>query len=553
MNLTKVFSSLIISIVTFFLWAGICFGEDLKVTVMDVGQADAILLQTAGKTVLIDSGEQKELVLQKLNEKGIHYIDLVVATHPHADHIGGMQKVVENTDIKVYMDNGFPSTTKMYTSLMEVAEEKVAAGQMKYLPGRQGQRLNFGPEAHFDILWPNEEGIWGTRSDANANSVVMKLTHGNVCFLFMGDAEAETEQLVADQITEKCQVLKTSHHGSPHSSIPEFLDKVKPDIALISCGLANKHGHPGRTTLDNLKKRNVQTYRTDWMGEITLVSDGKTVSVTTEKNMTLADLPCIDINNDPITAFSALKGVGKTTTDQIEVARDKYGPFDTLDDFLKVLKPDTAHRLDKLRDYLSTNCAARSAQSGIIPKVIPQLHPPVFTRININTESVAKLTLLPGIDGKTAQAISEYRMSHGAFTNCAALSNVDGISNSKAKDIARYCTTQQIPPKSAYRPHPVLPKKKAAAKTAKKQVNKAAKPAQKSSIKAPAATSGAVNINTADAATLAKMPGMSAKKAEAAVEYRNNSGRFNSCKDLQKVNGIGAKTVEKLLSVCTVD
>ena len=555
MNLKKVFSSLILSIISLFLWAGFCFAEDLLITVMDVGQADSILLQTAGKTVLIDAGEEKNQVKELLKQKGIRNIDLVVGTHPHADHIGGMQQVVENTDIKVYMDNGFPSTTNMYSNLMESVEAKVTSGQMKYIAGRQGMRLNFGPEAHFDILWPDEQGIWNTRSDANANSVVMKLTHGDVCFLFMGDSEAETEKLVADQINEKCHVLKISHHGSPHSSIPEFLDKVQPDVALISCGLANKHGHPGRATLDALKQRNAQTYRTDWMGEIKVVSDGKTVSVATEKNLTLADLPCIDINNDPITAFAKFKGVGKVTTDQIEEARDQHGPFETLDDLLKVLPQKTAHRLEKMSDYLSTDCSARMEQHGIIPKVIPQLHPPVFTKININTESVAKLTLLPGIDNKKAQAISDYRMSNGAFANCQALSNVSGISNSDAKDIAKYCTTQRIPPRSAYRPHPVLPKNRAK-KAIKKPAYSAPKPPVQSAIKAPPAAkpaAGAININTADAAAIAQMPGMTPKRADAVIDYRNNSGRFSSCNDLQKVKGIGPKTVEKLLSVCTVD
>ena len=465
MRITQLLKILMASIVIFFSWASFCYGEDLIVSVLDVGQADSILIQHAGKLVLIDAGEDKTLATNILKKKGIDHFDLVVATHPHADHIGGMQSILENFKIKVFMDNGFPHATKMYDDLMTVAEQKVAAG-MKYLTGRQGQRLNFGPDAHFEVLWPNDTGLKDTRSDINANSIVLKLIHENNCFLFMGDAEAETELAILPYV-DKCHVLKASHHGTPHSSIPELLDKGQFEHALISCGLANKHGHPGQRTLDDFNARNIKYYRTDWQGEITVVSDGTHIRVTTEKEVNKEDLPCININYASAADFNVLKGIGGKTIDAIMDARNAHpGPFASVDDFLKALPKDPAHRLDKLRDYLSVNCPN---------------------------------------DG------------YGTL----------GVSS----------------PAPAPKAAPVAPAVQAAVPTAPV-------------IAAPAApvvaANGLVNINTADVNALAAMPGMGMGKAQKAIEDRNTNGPFKSCQDLQRVNGIGKKTVEKLLSVCTV-
>lgn len=465
MKMTQLLKTLMAGIVFFFSWASFCYGENLTISILDVGQADSILIQHSGKLVLIDAGEQKDQATEILKKKGIDHFDLVVATHPHADHIGGMQSVLENFKIKVFMDNGFPHTTKMYNDLMTVAEQKVAAG-MRYMSGRPGQRLNFGPDAHFEVLWPNDEGLKDTRSDINANSVILKLIHENNCFLFMGDAEAETERAILPFV-DKCEVLKVSHHGSPHSTIPELLDKAQPEHALLSCGLANKHGHPGQTTLEAFNARNIKYYRTDWQGEITVVSDGKNITVTTEKEVNKEELPCINVNYASEADFGVLKGVGGKTTEAIMQARAAHpGPFTSVDEFLKALPEKPAHRLDKLRDYLSVNCPN---------------------------------------DG------------YGTL----------GVSSPAPPRVAPAAPVAPVAP-AAVPAAPVM-----------------AAPA------APAAN-GLVNINTADVNAIAAMPGMGMGKAQKAIDDRNANGPFKSCQDLQRVNGIGKKTVDKLLSVCTV-
>ena len=534
-----------IALVIFFSWVGICFGEDLTVTVMDVGQADSILIQTAGKTVLIDAGEEKDLAQNKLKKRNISNIDLAVATHPHADHIGGMQSILENINVKVYMDNGFPHTSKMYEKLMEVAESRVTSGNMRYMSARQGMRLNLGKEAHFEVLWPNDTGLSDTRSDINANSVVLKLVHGDVCFLFMGDAEAETEQMVAQQM-ETCQILKVSHHGSPHSSIPELLDTIQPETALISCGMANKHGHPGKNTLESFAQRNTQVYRTDWQGDITVVSNGRSYTVSTEKDMKLADLPCIDINNAPASEFSSLKGVGKTTIDKVMAARSSHGKYNSVEEFFADLPKDAGHRLEKLSDYFAVDCSNRSAgaskpsapnpapvQQAAAQAAVaaPSANPAAAGVININTASEAELQKLPGLNAPKAAAAIEYRNANGPFASCQDLKKVKGIGAKTVAKLLDSCTTGNVAAAPQNTAHQAVAAPQYAANDT---------------------PSGMININIASVEQLSAMPGMDMKKASAAMEYRNTNGSFASCKDLQKVKGIGVKTVEKLLSVCTV-
>lgn len=522
MHLKNIWKTITISLLYFFSFASIAFGEDLTVTVLDVAQADAIIVQTAGKTVLIDAGEQKKDVSEQLQTKGYKDFDLVITTHPHSDHMGGMEEVVRNFNIKNYMDNGFPHTSAGYNHLMEAVYEKVNAGQMKYIVGRQGQKINLGQEAYFELLWPNDVGLSGTRSDLNANSIVMKLTHKDVCFLFMGDAEAETETIVADQIKEKCQVIKVSHHGSRYSSIPELINKVQPDIALISCGLANKHGHPGQSTLDTFQSMGTQVYRTDLMGEIVAVSDGKTVSVATEHPA--YKITKININLAQVDALKQLPGIGEKTAEQIIEYRDANGPFQTVEDVLKVAKNSAnKKRIEKILPFITTSGGsatslieeAGAAAANIFPST--KLTPSMMIRVehlrNLPTMRVA----IPAYHhhAKPVGSQQSLRLHQNRKLNPVNKPQLNTTNSNQPTN-----STQPAPA-----PTPV----------------------------AQPQSQGMVNINTADLDALAAMPGMNKKKAAAAIEHRQANGRFKSCASLSDVSGIGKKTVEKLLPVCTVE
>ncbi len=451
MNRMGILTKVAAFLVALFGFAGICLAENLTLTVLDVGQADSILIETGAKRVLIDAGEKPGDVISQLREKGISNIDLLIGTHPHADHIGGMQNVVENIDVKVYMDNGFPHTSATYTKLMEAVEAKVSSGRTRYMTARRGQRLNFGPEAHFEVLFPEDKPLEGTRSDLNSNSIILKLVHGDVCFALMGDAEEDTERAVMNQMGQ-CQVLKVSHHGSRHSSVAPFLDIVRPKIALISDGLANKHGHPGQETLDRLAAHGTEVYRTDLMGELKVVSDGHTVRVT------------------------------------------------------------TAH-----------------------PAIAIQ-------KLNVNLVTAKELEALPGIGTKTANAIIAYREANGNYATVEDVLKASPKQKSRLEKVLPFLTTEGTNTSGIVAP----------AGQAPAPVQNAAPVAQQPAVQT-APSSAIVNINTADETALMRMPGMNQTRAQKAIEFRQANGPFKTCRDLMLVKGIGVKTVEKLLPVCTVE
>lgn len=251
----------------------------LSVEVLDVGQGDSILIRTPGqKIILIDAGDEPDETLHLLQSRAVDHIDLMVATHPHADHIGGMQSVVEKIPTKLFVDNGLPHTTKTYANLMSTVEKK----GIQYRTAIVGQTYRLDDGATLEVLFPTGRPLRNTRSDLNSNSVVVRLRHQGNCFLFTGDAEEPTESELLKSGLSQCDVLKVAHHGSNHSSTTRFLSVVRPKIALISAGASNNYGHPGRDTLANLHAIGAKIYRTDESGSVTLQSSEKGLEVTTK-------------------------------------------------------------------------------------------------------------------------------------------------------------------------------------------------------------------------------------------------------------------------------
>lgn len=251
---------------------------DLRVDVLDVGQGDSILIRTpANKVILIDASDARAGVSDQLKREGVDHVDLVIATHPHADHIGGMQTVVQTYPIKRYIDNGLPHTTQTYTNLMTEIETR----GISYQAAVQGTVFNLDDGAKLEILYPAGSPLSGTRSDLNANSVVTRLTHGDDCFLFVGDSEEPTERALLSAGLAQCDVLKVAHHGSQYSSTQPFLDAVEPKVALISVGFENRYHHPGPDTVARIRAMGTAIYRTDESGQITLTSTGHGVTVRT--------------------------------------------------------------------------------------------------------------------------------------------------------------------------------------------------------------------------------------------------------------------------------
>ena len=247
----------------------------LAVTYVDVGQGDCELIQTpGGKVMLIDAGEASEAdkVDAALQERGIDHIDVLVGTHPHTDHIGGLRHIIENYSVgEMYMPNS-ASSTKTFEKLLDAID----SANIPLHEAKSGVSISLGSDVTCDVLGPIEQ-----YSDLNDTSAVIMLSFGDTRFLFTGDAEktAESDLLSKYGRNLSCDVLKVGHHGSSTSTSAEFLQAVNPSSAVISCAEGNDYGHPHAETLKKLKDSGISVYRTDISGSITAVSDGSSVTI----------------------------------------------------------------------------------------------------------------------------------------------------------------------------------------------------------------------------------------------------------------------------------
>lgn len=250
----------------------------LQVHFIDVGQGDAVLILTPqGCTMLIDGGPAAAggTVLDYLSRMGVSRIDLIVGTHPHEDHIGGLIAVLENLPVGKIIDSGIAHTSQTYEKYLTLIDRQ----QIPFGIGRAGQKIDLDSSLTLKILHPDSD-VKG--DDLNHASVVIELRYGELTFLFNGDAEkrAETEMLERGyRPAAAVTVLKVGHHGSSSSTSKEYLKTVAPEIAVISAGEDNSYGHPHKETLERLAAFGVKVYRTDLMGSIAIVTDGKSYTV----------------------------------------------------------------------------------------------------------------------------------------------------------------------------------------------------------------------------------------------------------------------------------
>lgn len=255
---------------------------DLQAYFLDVGQGDSSVILFRDKVILIDAGEtdKGDTVVSDLQKLGVRKIDLLVATHPHSDHIGGMQNVLANFAVGKVLDAGMPSTSSLYERLLETVDRK----NIPYVVAERGQTIEIDPALRILVLSPPKERIG---DDLNTNSIVLRISYGTVNLLYTGDATAAAEESMAGAgYPLDAQVLKVGHHGSSGASSAAFLSRVNPEVAVISLGEGNDYGHPHRETLERLKTAGPRVYRTDTDGTIRVASDGSTFSVTTEKGTT---------------------------------------------------------------------------------------------------------------------------------------------------------------------------------------------------------------------------------------------------------------------------
>ncbi len=250
-----------------------CFAlADLTVSFLDVGQGDCTIIDCNGHKMIIDGGEKADYIYSYLDAHSIDAFDYVIATHPHKDHIGGLPAVLRKCSVyKIYS----PVTdydSPQFQDLKKYAQAEII----------RPHRLDFFYLDEAIVTFLTDGSLVVEKGKENDVSLVLRIDYKQTSFLFMGDAEKSIEnELPSEQLS--ADVLKVGHHGSSTASTADFLRRVHPDYAVISCGKG--YGHPHQTVLDNLYQENVkmELYRTDLQGIITCKSDGYDITFETEK------------------------------------------------------------------------------------------------------------------------------------------------------------------------------------------------------------------------------------------------------------------------------
>ena len=248
-------------------------GNDMRVHFINVGQGDSILIQSPnGKAMLIDGGIKGEgdNVVTYIREQGVSELEYVVATHPDADHIGGLTAVLDSVSIKNFIDSGKVHTSQTYEQMITLVAEK----NIPYIVPTIGQQIALDEELNMTVLNADESA-----SDNNEASIVLKVSYGDVSFLLTGDAGIEMEAQLMQTQNVQATILKAGHHGSNTSSSRAFIEAVSPEVTILSYGQNNKYGHPHSEVIESLQAVGSKIYGTAEEGHIVVTTDGKSYSV----------------------------------------------------------------------------------------------------------------------------------------------------------------------------------------------------------------------------------------------------------------------------------
>ncbi|MGE7600708.1 MBL fold metallo-hydrolase [Lysinibacillus fusiformis] len=247
-------------------------GHEMRVHFIDVGQGDSILIESPnGKTMLIDGGVKGagQQVVSYLKELGVNKLDQVVATHPDADHIGGLIPVLQTIPIEQFYDSGKVHTSQTFEEMLMAIDQK----NIPYYVPKTGGLIEFDKDVTVKVLNANEHA-----TDNNDASIVLKVAYGNVSFLLTGDAGIALEkEMMQNDVT--ATILKAGHHGSNTSSSEEFIRAVKPEVTILSYGEDNKYGHPHAEVVDRLQAMGSNIYATAESGTIIVATDGVNYTV----------------------------------------------------------------------------------------------------------------------------------------------------------------------------------------------------------------------------------------------------------------------------------
>lgn len=271
----------VLVIATIFIWSLVYARTApgmLSVSFLDVGQGDAVLIESpTGVQVLIDGGPGRSVLRELSRQVGFfdRSLDVVIATHPDADHIGGLPDVLERYDVSYILDPGVTHETGTYQTFLDYSEDEVGAA---YMLARRGQVINLGGGAYLRILFPDRD-VGGV--ETNAASVVAQLVYGETEVLLSGDAPQAIESYLTtlDALTLRSDILKVGHHGSNTSSDEIYVGFAGSDYAVISRGCDNRYGHPHEEVLATLEQFGMEVLDTCTEGTIVFESDGDRVTL----------------------------------------------------------------------------------------------------------------------------------------------------------------------------------------------------------------------------------------------------------------------------------
>lgn len=263
--------------------------QDLKVIFFDVGQGDSIFIETPlEKQILVDGGEG-QLILEKLDKQmglGDRFIDIVVLSHPHADHLGGLVDVLERYEVGEIWMSGVLHTSNIYLEFLNLIKEKkipvkiVFGCGIEKLPGCSDE-IKIEDKVVFRVLYPLKNLSQERVNKLNHSSVVVRLDYIESSFLLMGDAESPDEEKILENFMAgelEVDTLKAGHHGSSDASSQEFLEAVNPEYAVISVG-ENSYGHPSLRTLRRMERLGIVFFRTDEQGDVNFATDGENIRI----------------------------------------------------------------------------------------------------------------------------------------------------------------------------------------------------------------------------------------------------------------------------------
>ncbi|MGB5946215.1 MBL fold metallo-hydrolase [Paenisporosarcina sp.] len=342
--------------------------EGLEVHYIDVGQGDATLLKYSHEgeeyRVLIDTGNwNSSSTVNYLLSQKVSNIDIVVGTHPHADHIGQIDKIINTFDVEEVWLSGNSSNSQVFNRMLDAIDAK----DVGYLEPKAGEVYDIGPMV-IEVLNPT-----GANGDVQNDSVSLRITYGDIVFLFTGDTEEEGERkMISSGQNLKADIFQMGHHGSKTSNTTDFLNKVNPKVAIISVGENNQYGHPHDEVVNRVKDKGIDLYSTHINGTIIVKTDGKTYMVTTKQDGNVTPSPkntastssettsninnanslpkesvsesCVNINKASLVELQEIIHFGPARAEQLMQLR----PFSSLDDLGRI-KGIAAARLNDIK------------------------------------------------------------------------------------------------------------------------------------------------------------------------------------------------------------